>query len=67
MTDECIVTAPYSAASAESLLGRPKASEPVGYELSLICRSCGSRWSVTSGPDGEFFPGFWMCLRGCDR
>ena len=40
--------------------------ERVGYELKLGCRSCGNEWLVLPGPDGEFFPGFWRCPRGCD-
>ena len=40
--------------------------ERVGYKLELICRSCGNQWLVIPGPDGEFFPGFWLCPRRCD-
>ncbi len=38
----------------------------LGYELALICRSCGNRWAVEPEPDGQFSSGFWRCPRGCD-
>ena len=44
----------------------PRVHEPAGYDLALACRSCGDRWVVAPGSDGEFFPGFWLCPRGCD-
>ena len=44
----------------------PRPNQSVGYDLALVCRSCGDRWLVAPGRDGEFFPGFWLCPRGCD-
>ena len=41
-------------------------NEGAGYNLVLICRSCGHKWSIQPGPDGYFFPGFWRCPRRCD-
>lgn len=45
----------------------PTPDGAVGYDLALVCRSCGDRWVVAPGTDGEFFPGFWLCPRGCDH
>ena len=67
MTMEGAVTRlqiPVPRESSQVLLRR---EEPVGYDLALVCRSCGDRWLVAPGTDGEFFPGFWLCPRGCDH
>jgi hypothetical protein len=72
MTDEYIMTAPEGRVSPEwpralhnEALQNPE--ERAGYDLALICRSCGNRWLAATGADGEFVPGFWWCPRGCDR
>ena len=67
MTMEGAVTGlqiPVPRESSQVLLRR---EEPVGYDLALVCRSCGDRWLVAPGTDGEFSPGFWLCPRGCDH
>ena len=66
MTKERAVTGLPTPVPAESSQVLPRANEPVGYDLALVCRSCGDRWLVAPGTDGEFFPGFWLCPRGCD-
>lgn len=43
-----------------------RSHDECGYELMLICRSCGTRWRVEPQADGRFFPGFWVCPRRCD-
>ncbi|MBZ5617774.1 MAG: hypothetical protein LAQ69_03415 [Acidobacteriia bacterium] len=66
MNEKCIETVPNATSNPESGEAHVTPNELVGCELALCCRSCGNRWSVLPGPDGEFFPGFWLCLRGCD-
>lgn len=56
-----------STSKSESLARADGGSnEMLGYKLVLVCRSCGNQWTVLPGPDGEFFPGFWVCPRLCD-
>ena len=67
MTKERAVTRLQAPVPLWSPKALPRTDRSVGYDLVLVCRSCGDRWSVAPGRDGEFFPGFWLCPRGCDH
>jgi hypothetical protein len=64
--EEHLATARKTASSPTAGKARINKDVPMGYELELICRSCGNRWSVPPGANGCFFPGFWLCPRRCD-
>jgi hypothetical protein len=66
MMKEGAVTGLETLVSPEPALLLPRVHERPGSDLALVCRSCGDRWSVTPETDGTFFPGFWLCPRGCD-
>jgi hypothetical protein len=67
MTDEYITTAPHRRVTPEWTEALQNPEDRAGYDLALICRSCGNQWLAVAGADGEFVPGFWLCPRGCDR
>ena len=65
--EEFFLTASKAVFHPNAGRARIEPNEPAaGYNLVLICRSCGYKWSIQPGPDGYFFPGFWLCPRRCD-
>jgi hypothetical protein len=64
--EESVAVAPKSVLHPDGGATRISPNEGAGYNLVLICRSCGNKWLIQQGLDGHFVPGFWLCPRRCD-
>jgi hypothetical protein len=60
MNEECVAMASETTCGTDPEKAYPDPDETIGYELELVCRSCGNRWPVLPGPNGHFIPGFWF-------